>query len=44
MEIGKPERTIVIEPVESPVPQKEPVEAPKEPAPVKVPEKEPVPA
>lgn len=48
MEIGKPERTIVIEPVEVPVPgKKEP--APQEPEfvpaePEKVPEKVPVPA
>ena len=47
VEIGKPERTIVIEPVEVPVPgKKEP--APPEPEyvpePVKVPEKVPVPA
>lgn len=38
MEIGDPEREIIVEPVEDPVPRKEPVEAPpvREPVPERV--------
>ena len=42
MEIGKPEREIIIEPLEDPVPRREPE---REPAPaLPVPSREPVPA
>ena len=38
MEIGKPKREIVIEPIEDPVPREAPIETPAEPA---VPEPDP---
>ena len=40
MEIGKPVRVITVEPVQTPVPQREPVLP--DPEPVKVPQEEPV--
>ena len=43
MDIGKEERTIIIEPVTTPVPRREPAPA-KEPVKVPVPEREKVPA
>lgn len=39
IDIGEEKRTIIVEPIENPVPQKQPVEAP----PVEVPDREPVP-
>jgi hypothetical protein len=39
MEIGKPKRTITVEPIEDPVPRKRPVTAPeRQPAPAPPPE------